>query len=148
MCCIIRATRFLRCTVEKEFPNVTLLTRLPSLYTWLDLHNCSCAQCLLTFLCHTLKAEADDWTVSFPLMCVCAAENVQDIFSQTTVHHHIPFNWNCEFIRLHFGHDRKKCLTYLEFTQFLQVQWFLLFTTLNFSLTKVTLSLVGLCFFF
>uniref|UniRef100_A0AAY5EWL4 EF-hand domain-containing protein n=1 Tax=Electrophorus electricus TaxID=8005 RepID=A0AAY5EWL4_ELEEL len=47
-------------------------------------------------------------------------ENVRDIFSQTTVHHHIPFNWDCEFIRLHFGHDRSKHLTYLEFTQFLQ----------------------------
>uniref|UniRef100_A0A8C7L8X0 Solute carrier family 25 member 12 n=1 Tax=Oncorhynchus kisutch TaxID=8019 RepID=A0A8C7L8X0_ONCKI len=47
-------------------------------------------------------------------------ENVRDIFSQTTVHHHIPFNWDCEFIRLHFGHDRKKRLSYLEFTQFLQ----------------------------
>ncbi|XP_041700275.1 calcium-binding mitochondrial carrier protein Aralar1 isoform X3 [Coregonus clupeaformis] len=46
--------------------------------------------------------------------------NVQDIFSQTTVHHHIPFNWDCEFIRLHFGNDRKKNLSYLEFTQFLQ----------------------------
>uniref|UniRef100_A0A8C7QZK6 Solute carrier family 25 member 12 n=1 Tax=Oncorhynchus mykiss TaxID=8022 RepID=A0A8C7QZK6_ONCMY len=46
--------------------------------------------------------------------------NVQDIFSQTTVHHHIPFNWDCEFIRLHFGSDRKKNLSYLEFTQFLQ----------------------------
>ncbi|KAM8856833.1 electrogenic aspartate/glutamate antiporter SLC25A12, mitochondrial-like isoform 1-T1 [Synchiropus picturatus] len=47
-------------------------------------------------------------------------ENVCDIFSQTTVHHHIPFNWNCEFIRLHFGHERKKNLSYTEFTQFLQ----------------------------
>ncbi|XP_041922843.1 calcium-binding mitochondrial carrier protein Aralar1-like [Alosa sapidissima] len=47
-------------------------------------------------------------------------ENVRDIFNQTTVHHHIPFNWNCEFIRLHFGNDRKKHLSYLEFTQFLQ----------------------------
>ncbi|KAG7466872.1 hypothetical protein MATL_G00146990 [Megalops atlanticus] len=47
-------------------------------------------------------------------------ENVRDIFGQTTVHHHIPFNWDCEFIRLHFGHDRKKHLSYLEFTQFLQ----------------------------
>uniref|UniRef100_A0A667ZE25 Solute carrier family 25 member 12 n=1 Tax=Myripristis murdjan TaxID=586833 RepID=A0A667ZE25_9TELE len=47
-------------------------------------------------------------------------ENVRDIFSQTTVHHHIPFNWDCEFIRLHFGHDRKKHLSYAEFTQFLQ----------------------------
>ncbi|KAI1899533.1 hypothetical protein AGOR_G00062770 [Albula goreensis] len=47
-------------------------------------------------------------------------ENVRDIFSQTTVHHHIPFNWDCDFIKLHFGHDRKKHLSYLEFTQFLQ----------------------------
>uniref|UniRef100_A0AAY4EMG4 EF-hand domain-containing protein n=1 Tax=Denticeps clupeoides TaxID=299321 RepID=A0AAY4EMG4_9TELE len=47
-------------------------------------------------------------------------ENVRDIFSQTTVHQHIPFNWDCEFVHLHFGHDRKKCLSYLEFTQFLQ----------------------------
>ncbi|XP_054643569.1 electrogenic aspartate/glutamate antiporter SLC25A12, mitochondrial-like isoform X2 [Dunckerocampus dactyliophorus] len=47
-------------------------------------------------------------------------ENVRDIFSQTTVHHHIPFNWDCEFIRLHFGHERNKHLSYTEFTQFLQ----------------------------
>ncbi|XP_068427865.1 calcium-binding mitochondrial carrier protein Aralar1 [Clinocottus analis] len=47
-------------------------------------------------------------------------ENVRDIFSQTTVHHHIPFNWDCEFIRLHFGHERSKNLSYTEFTQFLQ----------------------------
>lgn len=50
------------------------------------------------------------------------AENVRDIFSQTTVHHHIPFNWDCEFIRLHFGNQRKKNLSYAEFTQFLQVR--------------------------
>lgn len=55
-------------------------------------------------------------------ICLCAPENARDIFSQTTVHHHIPFNWDCEFIRLHFGNDRKKQLSYLEFTQFLQVQ--------------------------
>ncbi|KAL7384810.1 hypothetical protein ABVT39_009228 [Epinephelus coioides] len=47
-------------------------------------------------------------------------ENVRDIFSQTTVHHHIPFNWDCEFIRLHFGHERNKNLSYTEFSQFLQ----------------------------
>uniref|UniRef100_A0A7M4F6B0 Solute carrier family 25 member 12 n=1 Tax=Crocodylus porosus TaxID=8502 RepID=A0A7M4F6B0_CROPO len=47
-------------------------------------------------------------------------ENIKDIFGQTVVHHHIPFNWDCEFIRLHFGHNRKKHLNYSEFTQFLQ----------------------------
>uniref|UniRef100_A0A8C6GPR6 EF-hand domain-containing protein n=1 Tax=Mus spicilegus TaxID=10103 RepID=A0A8C6GPR6_MUSSI len=48
-------------------------------------------------------------------------ENVKEIFGQTIIHHHIPFNWDCEFIRLHFGHNRKKHLNYVEFTQFLQV---------------------------
>lgn len=55
------------------------------------------------------------------VISICAAENARDIFSQTTVHHHIPFKWDCEFIRLHFGQDYKKHLSYLEFTQFLQV---------------------------
>lgn len=53
--------------------------------------------------------------------CFTLSEDVRDIFSQTTVHHHIPFNWDCEFIRLHFGHERNKNLSYTEFTQFLQV---------------------------
>uniref|UniRef100_A0A672JK68 Calcium-binding mitochondrial carrier protein Aralar1-like n=1 Tax=Salarias fasciatus TaxID=181472 RepID=A0A672JK68_SALFA len=52
--------------------------------------------------------------------CLTLPENVRDIFSQTTVHHHIPFNWECDFIRLHFGHERNKNLSYAEFTQFLQ----------------------------
>uniref|UniRef100_A0A8V0ZJE8 Solute carrier family 25 member 12 n=1 Tax=Gallus gallus TaxID=9031 RepID=A0A8V0ZJE8_CHICK len=46
--------------------------------------------------------------------------NVKEVFEQTTTHHQIPFNWDCEFIRLHFGHNRKKHLNYTEFTQFLQ----------------------------
>ena len=46
--------------------------------------------------------------------------NVKEVFEQTTTHHQIPFNWDCDFIRLHFGHNRKKHLNYTEFTQFLQ----------------------------
>ncbi|NXJ25147.1 CMC1 protein, partial [Dicrurus megarhynchus] len=46
--------------------------------------------------------------------------NVKEIFEQTVIHLQIPFNWDCEFIRLHFGHNRKKHLNYSEFTQFLQ----------------------------
>lgn len=70
-------------------------------------------------------------------MCFCFVENVQDIFSQTTVHHHIPFKWNCEFIRLHFGQDLKKHLSYLEFTQFLQVG--------NTHLPALTNLVLGVC---
>ncbi|KAM9738250.1 electrogenic aspartate/glutamate antiporter SLC25A13, mitochondrial isoform 2-T2 [Menidia menidia] len=46
-------------------------------------------------------------------------EDVKQVFSQTTIHQHIPFNWSCEFIQLHFGAQRNKKLNYGEFTQFL-----------------------------
>ncbi|XP_053118684.1 electrogenic aspartate/glutamate antiporter SLC25A13, mitochondrial isoform X1 [Hemicordylus capensis] len=46
-------------------------------------------------------------------------EDVKQVFGQTTIHQHIPFNWNSEFVQLHFGKDRKRRLTYAEFTQFL-----------------------------
>ncbi|XP_049890989.1 electrogenic aspartate/glutamate antiporter SLC25A13, mitochondrial isoform X1 [Epinephelus moara] len=46
-------------------------------------------------------------------------EDVKQVFSQTTNHQHIPFNWDCDFIRLHFGAERDKKLSYGEFTQFL-----------------------------
>ncbi|XP_063777425.1 electrogenic aspartate/glutamate antiporter SLC25A13, mitochondrial isoform X2 [Pseudophryne corroboree] len=46
-------------------------------------------------------------------------EDVKQVFGQTTIHQHIPFNWDCEFVQLHFGKDRKRLLPYAEFTQFL-----------------------------
>ncbi|KAI4817504.1 hypothetical protein KUCAC02_010897 [Chaenocephalus aceratus] len=46
-------------------------------------------------------------------------EDVKEVFSQTTIHQHIPFNWDCDFIRMHFGSERAKRLSYGEFTQFL-----------------------------
>ncbi|TKS88559.1 Calcium-binding mitochondrial carrier protein [Collichthys lucidus] len=50
---------------------------------------------------------------------VTTFEDVKQVFNQTTIHRHIPFNWDCEFIRLHFGTQRDKKLSYGEFTQFL-----------------------------
>ncbi|XP_068091163.1 electrogenic aspartate/glutamate antiporter SLC25A13, mitochondrial isoform X2 [Hyperolius riggenbachi] len=46
-------------------------------------------------------------------------EDVKQVFGQTTIHQRIPFNWDCEFIQLHFGKERKRLLPYAEFTQFL-----------------------------
>lgn len=46
-------------------------------------------------------------------------EDVKQVFGQTTIHQHIPFNWDSEFVQLHFGKDRKRFLPYAEFTQFL-----------------------------
>uniref|UniRef100_A0A8B9KIN4 Solute carrier family 25 member 13 n=1 Tax=Astyanax mexicanus TaxID=7994 RepID=A0A8B9KIN4_ASTMX len=50
---------------------------------------------------------------------VATFEDVKQVFGQTTIHQHIPFNWDSEFVQLHFGKDRKKHLNYGEFTQFL-----------------------------
>ncbi|KAK2886984.1 hypothetical protein Q8A67_015212 [Cirrhinus molitorella] len=50
---------------------------------------------------------------------VATFEEVKQVFGQTIIHQHIPFNWNSEFVQLHFGADRKKHLNYGEFTQFL-----------------------------
>ncbi|XP_051872358.1 electrogenic aspartate/glutamate antiporter SLC25A13, mitochondrial [Pristis pectinata] len=46
-------------------------------------------------------------------------DHIKEIFSQCSIHQHIPFNWNSEFVDLHFGKDKKIPLTYPEFTQFL-----------------------------
>ncbi|TSK42098.1 Calcium-binding mitochondrial carrier protein Aralar1 [Bagarius yarrelli] len=94
----------------KDGSHLRLLTKLTGrLSVCVSWNNCLHALFIVAFQLFDKTGTGD---ISF--------ENVRDIFSQTTVHHHIPFNWDCEFIRLHFGHDRTKHLTYLEFTQFLQ----------------------------
>uniref|UniRef100_A0A672Q8B2 Solute carrier family 25 member 13 n=1 Tax=Sinocyclocheilus grahami TaxID=75366 RepID=A0A672Q8B2_SINGR len=50
---------------------------------------------------------------------IATFEDVKQVFGQTTIHQHIPFNWNSELVQLHFGAGRKKHLNYGEFTQFL-----------------------------
>lgn len=47
-------------------------------------------------------------------------DEFQSIYSATEVHKQIPFNFDCRFVCLHFGQDKKKELSYDEFTQFLQ----------------------------
>uniref|UniRef100_A0A8D2ZTA4 EF-hand domain-containing protein n=1 Tax=Scophthalmus maximus TaxID=52904 RepID=A0A8D2ZTA4_SCOMX len=92
--------------------HIFFFTMLISFQEFLAFESVLCAPDALFIVAYQLFDKNGTGTVSF--------ENVRDIFSQTTVHHHIPFNWEGEFIRLHFGHDGKKCLSYLEFTQFLQ----------------------------
>lgn len=48
-------------------------------------------------------------------------EDIKQVFGQTTIHQRIPFNWDSEFVQLHFGKERKRHLNYAEFTQFLLV---------------------------
>uniref|UniRef100_A0A8C7ZZ59 Solute carrier family 25 member 12 n=1 Tax=Oryzias sinensis TaxID=183150 RepID=A0A8C7ZZ59_9TELE len=87
-------------------------SQLISFQEFLAFESVLCAPDALFIVAFQLFDKTGTGNISF--------ENVRDIFSQTTVHHHIPFNWNCDFIRLHFGHERSKNLSYAEFTQFLQ----------------------------
>ncbi len=40
---------------------------------------------------------------------------------QTTLHQRIPFDMDGEFIRLYFGKDKSRQISYSEFSQFLHV---------------------------
>uniref|UniRef100_A0A6Q2YDA7 EF-hand domain-containing protein n=1 Tax=Esox lucius TaxID=8010 RepID=A0A6Q2YDA7_ESOLU len=59
------------------------------------------------------------YMVAFLLFDKTGKGDIKQVFSQTTNHQHIPFNWDSEFMRLHFGMERTKHLSYGEFTQFL-----------------------------
>ena len=41
------------------------------------------------------------------------------ILSKTTLHKKIPFNYDCDFIKLYFGKNKDRQITYSEFSQFL-----------------------------
>ena len=41
------------------------------------------------------------------------------ILSKTTLHQKIPFNFDCDFVKLYFGKEGKRDITYSEFSQFL-----------------------------
>uniref|UniRef100_A0A8C0ZZ71 EF-hand domain-containing protein n=1 Tax=Castor canadensis TaxID=51338 RepID=A0A8C0ZZ71_CASCN len=105
----------LRPYLEKNLPKKGLVEWLKVLISYqefLAFESVLCAPDSMFIVAFQLFDKSGNGEVTF--------ENVKEIFGQTIIHHHIPFNWDCEFIRLHFGHNRKKHLNYTEFTQFLQ----------------------------
>ncbi|GAB6032358.1 Calcium-binding mitochondrial carrier protein Aralar1 [Chamberlinius hualienensis] len=46
-------------------------------------------------------------------------DEFEEVMKQTTLHQRIPFDLDSDFIKLYFGHDKKKIVTYAEFSQFL-----------------------------
>ncbi|XP_076455982.1 electrogenic aspartate/glutamate antiporter SLC25A13, mitochondrial-like isoform X2 [Babylonia areolata] len=46
-------------------------------------------------------------------------DEFEDIIKHTTLNQKMPFNFNSEFIQLHFGKDKSRKVTYNEFTQLL-----------------------------
>jgi len=46
-------------------------------------------------------------------------EEFLGILSKTTLHKKIPFNYDCDFIKLYFGKEKDRVINYSEFSQFL-----------------------------
>lgn len=44
-------------------------------------------------------------------------ESFKEIMSHTQLHQTIPFDFNCDFVSMHFGKDRQKQISYQEFSQ-------------------------------
>uniref|UniRef100_A0A8C2USF5 Solute carrier family 25 member 13 n=1 Tax=Chinchilla lanigera TaxID=34839 RepID=A0A8C2USF5_CHILA len=89
----------------------TIFLKLISFQEFVAFESVLCAPDALFMVAFQLFDKAGKGEVTF--------EDVKQVFEQTTIHQHIPFNWDSEFVQLHFGKERKRHLTYSEFTQFL-----------------------------
>ena len=48
-------------------------------------------------------------------------DNFEEVMKFTTLHQRIPFDLDSEFVKLYFGRDKKRLVSYSEFSQFLHV---------------------------
>ncbi|MCL4123586.1 UNVERIFIED_CONTAM: hypothetical protein GTU68_003129 [Idotea baltica] len=46
-------------------------------------------------------------------------EEFMGVIKQTLLHQKVPFDFQCEFVKMYFGKDRKRAISYTEFSQFL-----------------------------
>ena len=54
------------------------------------------------------------------------SDEFEDIIKHTTLNRHMPFNFDSDFIKLHFGKDKSRKVSYAEFTQLLHVSFYVL----------------------
>lgn len=45
-----------------------------------------------------------------------------EVMKKTTLHQRIPFDMNGGFVKLYFGKEKKRVVSYAEFSQFLHVR--------------------------
>uniref|UniRef100_T1JI93 EF-hand domain-containing protein n=1 Tax=Strigamia maritima TaxID=126957 RepID=T1JI93_STRMM len=46
-------------------------------------------------------------------------DEFEDVVKQTVLHHRIPFDFESDFVKLYFGKEKKRAVSYSEFSQFL-----------------------------
>lgn len=49
------------------------------------------------------------------------ADEFCEVIKHTVLHKKVPFNFNSDFVKMYFGKDKKRSVTYHEFSQFLHV---------------------------
>lgn len=59
--------------------------------------------------------------VEFKNICFCplSAGEFSQVIQETTLHKSIPFPFDSDFVKLYFGKNRSRTVTYSEFSQFL-----------------------------
>ena len=56
-------------------------------------------------------------------VCLWLSDEFEDVLQHTELNDRIPFDFDSHFIRMHFGKDRQRNISYAEFTQLLHVCW-------------------------
>lgn len=49
------------------------------------------------------------------------SDEFSEVMKKTVLHNKIPFDMNGGFVKLYFGRDKKRAISYAEFSQFLHV---------------------------
>lgn len=49
------------------------------------------------------------------------SDEFAEVMRKTELHQRMPFNMDSSFIKLYFGKDKKRLISYAEFSQFLHV---------------------------
>lgn len=55
-------------------------------------------------------------------MFVSISDEFKTTVMHTTLHEHVPFKFDCDFIDLHFGKKRSRYINYMEFSQLIKVR--------------------------
>lgn len=54
-------------------------------------------------------------------ICNSFSDEFSEVIKKTVLHNKIPFDMNGGFVKLYFGKDKKRAISYGEFSQFLHV---------------------------
>jgi len=66
--------------------------------------------------CFTILKTQQTWPFVIPF-----SDEFSEVMKKTVLHNKIPFDMNGGFVKLYFGKDKKRAISYGEFSQFLHV---------------------------